>query len=298
MAHVPVREADQRAFVKVYDQVSQRFSRWDVWTDMVWLFAIEIANAVDAKHRDKRNERYKAIASKYRPDEFKGFADLFCMIVDAFEKHPFQDFLGSMYMCLGLGNSKAGQFFTPYCVCQMMADMQMPAATTMLKEQEYITINDPACGAGATLIAAAESLYANQHINYQTCAIFVGQDIDYTVGLMCYIQLSLIGAPGFVRIGDTIANPSVGHPLFGEDTDDTWYTPMFYRDVWEMRRVIERMKRITSTIQPLPPRKSYEEPPITPADPEPAGPQIIQVTGKRRGRKHSEGQLMFDLIGE
>lgn len=56
-------------------------------------------------------------------------------------------------MELGLSNDSGGQFFTPYNVCQMMAEMTIGNVVPQVKERGYITINDPACGAGATLIA-------------------------------------------------------------------------------------------------------------------------------------------------
>ena len=47
-----------------------------------------------------------------------------------------------------------------------------------------------------------------QEINYQTSVLFTAQDIDYIVGLMCYLQLSLMGCAGYVVIGDTLRHPS------------------------------------------------------------------------------------------
>src|SRR5699024_11833427 len=66
---------------------------------------------------------------------------------------------------------------------------------------------DPACGAGALLVAFANECL-RQKVNYQTSVLFVAQDIDFTVGLMCYIQLSLLGCAGYVVIGDTLVRPS------------------------------------------------------------------------------------------
>ena len=84
------------------------------------------------------------------------FADLFAEMVNNLEKNPFQDFLGSMYMELGLGNDHAGQFFTPYNVCRAMAEITVPKDFPQFERPGYITINDPACGAGATLIVTAK----------------------------------------------------------------------------------------------------------------------------------------------
>ena len=65
----------------------------------------------------------------------------------------------------------------------------------------YRTATDPACGAGAMLIAFANA--AKRHgINYQKHVLFVSQDIDRTAAMMCYIQMSLLGCPAVVVIGE------------------------------------------------------------------------------------------------
>lgn len=63
------------------------------------------------------------------------------------------------------------------------------SADELLKGKRYISVNDPACGAGAMLIAFAN--VAKKHgINYQKHVLFVAQDIDRTAAMMCYIQMS------------------------------------------------------------------------------------------------------------
>ena len=70
----------------------------------------------------------------------------------------------------------------------------------------YRTASDPACGAGAMLIAFANA--AKRHgINYQKHVLFVSQDIDRTAAMMCYIQMSLLGCPAVVVIGDSLTRP-------------------------------------------------------------------------------------------
>lgn len=304
MSKPVVRGGEQKAFVKIFDSICQWNSRWDRWNDMIMLFAIEIANTVDIAHRAERNETYAAIARKYKPKEFSIFADLFKELVLNLDKNPFQDFLGAMYMELELGNNHAGQFFTPYCVCEMMAEMSLPQQMPQLERPGYITINDPACGAGATLIAAAQVLHSRK-INYQRKAIFVAQDIDQTVALMCYIQLSLIGCSGYVRIGDTLSDPTTGHPLYGDGTAKCWLTPMFFHDVWNMHRLADQMKRLFSGFAPEQPPAVLEEPAPVEATasveapaPEPP-PQIGEpaplIVSAKKGRKVLEGQIMFDF---
>lgn len=119
---------------------------------------------------------------------------------------------------------------------------------------------DPACGAGATLIAAADIMLNEYNVNFQTRALFVGQDIDYTTGLMCYIQMSLIGMAGYVHIGNTLTEPMTGHALFGDGGENTWYTPMYFSGIWEGRRQCALMDRfLRSVAQQQPNEKQPEE---------------------------------------
>lgn len=43
--------------------------------------------------------------------------------------------------------------------------------------------------------------------NFQNHILFSAQDIEETVALMCYIQLSLLGVAGFVKVGNSLTDP-------------------------------------------------------------------------------------------
>lgn len=239
----------QRELEKLYDRMCYRYSRYEVWQDMVVMIATAIANAVDMRHFDRREEMYMRIAKKYDKDELNAFPKFFTHIVMGMEENPECDFLGDLYMRLNLGNSKAGQFFTPYNLCQMMAETTIDddLIKNQIEKHGWIAVNDCACGAGATLVAAVNHL-RSIGINYQTQALFVAQDVDATVALMCYIQLALLGCAGYVIIGNTLTEPAAGNVLFGEDSPRCWFTPMYFHEVWNMRRAIAMTGRMTGGV--------------------------------------------------
>lgn len=212
-----------------------------MWSDVMSAIACSLSNAVD-----KTPGRYEAREKEYeqcikRLGSVELPAKLMGIIVMALDANPEQDFLGAMYMKLELGNHWKGQFFTPYCVCQCMAEINIgPGVETEIKGKGYLSINDPACGAGATLIAAANT-FRRHGIDYQRDVLFVGQDIDRVVGQMCYIQLSLLGCPGYIAIADTIANPVCGSTMapIEKESQEFWYTPFYFRNVWIGRRIKE-----------------------------------------------------------
>lgn len=53
------------------------------------------------------------------------------------------------------------------------------------------------------IVAFLETMKENGY-NFQTQSLTVAQDIDYRCAYMCYVTLSLLGAPAIVCIGDTL----------------------------------------------------------------------------------------------
>ena len=306
MKGISPRNDDDRAFLKTFDALGNRHSRWQVWCDFVNLFALSIVNTVDSVHREEREKRYLNIIRPYNEEEVKAFCQLAAITTAALDNNPRQDFLGELFIRCELGNKAHGQCFTPYHMCHMMAEITLGENGQMQKAIEdkgYITVNDPACGAGATLIAAA-NVFLEKGINYQQTVVFAAQDIDQTVAMMCYIQLSLLGCAGYVRVGNTLTDPDTGHPLYGDGSINTYYTPLYYLETWNMRREIDAFKRLFRSIEPSfsdeeKPEEDSQKPEPVPIQeeekpkPEADAPLIIQV-GKKKGKKN-EGQLMFDF---
>jgi len=120
-------------------------------------------------------------------------------------------------------------------VLLIQVSLVMSAVTTPAEEFQqkigdrgWVAVCDPTCGAGALLVAFANEC-RKKEINYQTDVLFVAQDIDYIVGMMCYLQMSLLGMPGYVVIGDTLASPSTSYDkrgLIPVDKGNVWYTPL------------------------------------------------------------------------
>lgn len=235
----PIKDT-QAEFMKAFSSVCTYRSSWKVWADLVRMAAIAISNAVDHSEVAKRREKeYLQIIDKYKKPEQEMFPKLLCMVVEALEENPEQDFLGELFMALGLGNHWKGQFFTPYHICHVMAEMTMGNAEAEIERKGWIGIEDCCCGAGAMLIGARNVL-ARKNIDWTSQALFVAQDIDVTAAMMCYIQLSLLGCSGYVAVGNSLTNPITGSstllPVAQEDLD-VWYTPTFYLDVWQYRRI-------------------------------------------------------------
>lgn len=238
----------KKEFLRLFDSLCGKYSRWEVWSDFIQLTAIDMSNATDKVNAPKRMEIGKTIRKKYRDADMETMGNMLMQLVYGMDADTDQDFLGELYMACNLGNDHAGQFFTPYNVCQCMSEItyDVPA---LLDGKGFIAVNDPACGAGALLLSFA-NICKRKGINYQEKVLFIAQDIDYIVGLMCYIQLTLMGCAGYVVIGDTLTNPTTCYDKHGllpaVKPDRVWYTMMFSDGIWYGRRLAAQMDLLIS----------------------------------------------------
>ena len=121
--HVGHLQDREKEFLKLFDKLTYSRSAWQVWEDLMTVMACSISNAVDRtpdkfKRREEQYERsIKNLGGVEIPAQMLG------IITMALEQNPDQDFLGKLYMSLNLGNHWKGQFFTPYNVCRLMAEM-------------------------------------------------------------------------------------------------------------------------------------------------------------------------------
>ncbi|GIQ67427.1 N-6 DNA methylase [Xylanibacillus composti] len=203
--------------------------------------ACAISNKVDQQHWEQREQMYMERFGRYDEKEAQIFPELLAITTEALDANPEQDFLGSLFMLLELGNHWKGQFFTPYNLCRAMADLTVIDVPRRIRQKGFVSVNDCASGAGALLIAFANAAKA-KGVNYQQHVLFVGQDVDLTAVAMCYVQLSLLGCPGYVIVANTLTEPVVP-----PDSPMVWYTPMYFHKVWHWRRLFRELDHLTST---------------------------------------------------
>lgn len=240
-----VKDPHQKAIVELFRAFDGSKNRRKIFEDFVILTAISISNRVDFTHAAEREKQWLQVAGQYKQQEIDIFSEMAAQIVMGLEQNPDQDFLGEMYMNLDFGSSTAGQFFTPYNVCRMLAaiNFRWQALLEQICDNGFVSAADPASGAGALLVAFANECKL-KGINYQEKVLFVAQDLDYIVGLMCYIALSYLGCAGYVVIGDSLQEPLKsydGRALLPVDNGRIWFTPMFFSSLWTGRRLAAKL---------------------------------------------------------
>lgn len=228
----------QKDFLTLWNKIAYGKNRFQTFSDFILATGISIAQCV--KYNEAREQQYMEIAHRYKAEELQSFSELLAIVTLALEENPKQDFLGVIWMNEGFGDQKKGQYFTPYSIAEMSARICLFDTKARIKNENWISVSDSACGSGIMLIAAAN--YLNEcGINYQRDVLFVGQELDPLIAYMGYIQMSLLGLPGYVRIGNSLTEPMTGHPLFPDEED--LITPLFILEPWEMRRTLYTMKR-------------------------------------------------------
>lgn len=231
-----ITKSQYKELVRLYSSIMGAHQLWELWEDSMIMFACAISNSVDKRYKAERESLYMSCVAKYTREEMQVFPKIFGEIVKQIEDNPEQDLLGDLYMQLDLGSHWHGQFFTPYNVCAMMANMEYHKVESA-DEVKPVTASDCACGGGALLIAAVHAYrksIAHTGLNPQHYLCLYAQDLSRTTAMMCYIQLSLQGYAGKVKVGDTLMNPLTEK----DNGSDIWYTPMWFSDVWMIRRML------------------------------------------------------------
>ena len=72
-----IRDDHQKNFLKIFNGLTGKHSRWEIWEDFVTLTAIEISNSTDKVNATERTKMYQTIISKYSAKERDGTHKIF-----------------------------------------------------------------------------------------------------------------------------------------------------------------------------------------------------------------------------
>lgn len=141
------------------------------------------------------------------------FAEAMAILTLELELKP-RDFLGDCYQALGMADKEfAGQCFTPFPLCQMMAEVTLGECAP--NKHHRLRLAEPAVGGGAMVIASTEVLKAR---GFRPTQFFWWcTDVAETCWRMAYIQLSMLGVPAWIIKGNS---------LCPKDSDTAWLTPV------------------------------------------------------------------------
>ncbi|MEN7527638.1 MULTISPECIES: N-6 DNA methylase [unclassified Cupriavidus] len=237
-----------KQLLSFFKAFGHRHSMHEVFSDFVELSALTISNAVDRHQFDAREKRYLEIVKRYEREDLERFSHMLGALTLTFEDRVQQlvphgdglaDVLGQTYMMLELGNDRAGQFFTPYSVSRLMASINIGDGNPYVDRDGFVTISEPACGAGGMVIACADALH-DAGRNYQQTMHATCIDIDPRCVHMAYVQLSLLNIPAIVVHGNALSVEAWG----------TWFTPAHILGGWGAKLRVKRFREAMESLTP------------------------------------------------
>lgn len=211
----------EKAFISLFNQTARYHPRHRVFEDFISCSVIALENRLCFS--DVRESKYMRIISGYQKPDVMRMAQLLAHVVNGLEA-GFCDFLGKVFMQLDLGDKYRAQFFTPWDVARMMAQLQLGDVEAMFDEKPFITLSEPACGAGCMILAFADALNQAGYASHRYLWVSA-TDIDPLAAGMAYIQLSLCCVAGEVVIGNSLHN----------ERRRVLYTPAHYLGNWPLR---------------------------------------------------------------
>jgi len=227
------KQYNKQSFIKNFNSIAKHKHRYQVFSDFVTMSAIALHNAVNKS--ETLESEYMEIVGKYSKDEACKMSELLANLIELLEPEP-RDVLGGLYMELELGNTNNGQFFTPPDVSLMLAQLSYGDKLESLKKP-FITLSEPACGAGGMVLAFVKTMLNNKHNPAEKLWVQC-TDIDRIAGLMCYLQLSLWHVPAEVIIGNTLSM----------EIREVYYTPAHYLGNWDTKLKLQEQEKVIKSI--------------------------------------------------
>lgn len=219
--------------MKLINNASIRVDRSKLLSDVFECGAIAISNKFDKLQAEEREKRYLDIINRYQQKERELIAEIFGNIFAlltsvTYDDGRFNDWLGNLFMESSAGNSRSGQFFTPYHVSHLMADMSLEKDIIDEKKQSdgILELYEPCCGSGGMMMASLDVLKNRYGFNYARNCFIVAEDIDLRCVHMCYLQLSLAGVPAIIKHQNTLTR----------EKWSVWKTPAFIMQYLRFRK--------------------------------------------------------------
>ena len=118
--------------------------------------------------------------------------------------HPSLSNAGEVAGELGVLNAEQGQFFTPYNVSRMMAEITLTGVQETIEAEGFVTISEPAAGAGGMLIAVADYIEGlgfdlARHVWIEAV------ELNHSTFHMGYLQTTARGLAGKFTCGNSLS---------------------------------------------------------------------------------------------
>ncbi|MFB7594620.1 N-6 DNA methylase [Streptomyces sp. NPDC056160] len=222
----------------------------EVFDNFVEMAALALRNAADVRGSEVwevREAQYLQIAGRYDRAELSRFAEALALVTMEMQRECC-DVLGHLYMELELANERLGQFYTPYDVARLMAEMQIDSVIEQVQRDGFADVYEPSCGAGAFMIALSQAML-ERGLNPQTHLHVTAEDIAPQAMHMIYVHLTLLHIPTVVRRRDVLTL----------ETFDAWPTLAHVRGGWGRKLRVARAINGSRQLITASPQEATEE---------------------------------------
>lgn len=159
--------------------------------------------ALNQTRADKLEDQYMSIVGRYNnKDDIRLMPKLAGLTITALNGFPC-DFLGEIAGELGTLDKKNGQFFTPYSVSKVMAEFTLPDIDSLIEEDGFFSMSDPAAGAGCTLLAAAD-IVEEKGFSLMDVMSVQAVELNKSTYHMLFVQLALRGIAAEIIHGNSL----------------------------------------------------------------------------------------------
>lgn len=158
-------------------------------------------------------------------DENEGFRNAYKEALQCFGDNAegYHDPLGDIFMGR-ISHGDHGQFFTPESISLLMSEILMDD-----KIHDGMTINDPACGTGRTLLMALKHLRESKHVEPKLYA----NDLSMTCAKMTLLNFCINSVDGAVTCGDALRMDTENFTFFKLDKVRNLTTGAVFTTYWQ-----------------------------------------------------------------
>ncbi len=163
--------------------------RWDTFANVLELILCTLE-----RFKPGREERYMEVVKMMTPEAVRGVAAVFGELSDHFYKEGnFCDLLGPVYEGVASQWKKSGlgQYFTPWNVAVMMAQIVTSDLEDPTTREEPLTVGEPCVGSGVMMLAFKGTVAAKFGRHALRNVRIYGQDLDQVCVMMARIQMLL-----------------------------------------------------------------------------------------------------------
>ena len=224
-----MKEKEIKDFIEKLNFSNGRYDSRDIFRDVISLlvFVIQIFMLNNTDYM----EDYNNILRKYTEEEQLQLKTIMKDLAELYNKqYEITDLLTDIFEKLGISNKETGQFFTPFHISKLAVKLT-GINEDEIKQKGYITLHEPATGAGGMILAYANEL-KEKGFNPSKNLYVVACDIDILCTYMTYLQLAMYDIPAVVVNGDTLTLKE--HFVL--------YTPQYFRGFWNLKDVFSKEK--------------------------------------------------------